>query len=387
MVESEQVVVPTAIYFDANALIAAPSNFAAQPIVEAFEIAKLLGAEMLIPELAVEEWLSHRCDLALRAIAKIEKNMKQVGTLMDRPSLEWERISNEEVQESVRAGHEKWLINAGFQVIPTPPIELTQLVKLFLTKTPPFNDGDKGFKDAIILETIFQHTCRDNAFEHAVIVSSDAVFMHPSVRSRFYEAGTTIHVVGGKPQDLFRNLSEQLKTTLSEAHLAVMKQKRSVAYEFAGKHEPDVLRFVMNHAKISRSDVVGFGLSSLGRQKDENDEKLRHARIVSIDAIRPLRVKSAYAAPDFPREPADGRVPFWITVALEIDLTIAVPDRFNEPRVPIDSASRLLEGQLAWGFPERRESITVKREITVFGSVAAEGANSDEFQDLRLEAA
>jgi hypothetical protein len=277
----------------------------------------------------------------------------------------------------------------GFQVVPTPHLELEPLLNLFVDKSPPFTGGDKGFKDAVILETVFQHACRDNAYGLIMVVSSDKVFGHQAISSRFAEAGTEVQVVDGEPQGLLARTIEKLRTMVDEASTKIMLRKHEAATTFAKRHESEILSFVSSHAEISMSLLTGHGLRQLGREreKDANDRKLEYARILSIDHIRPLSVESAFGLRALPRSPNDGRITFLITVGLEIDLTISCPDYFAEPSVPIGNASALLQDLSGWRCPETQESITVKRDLQVSASVASEGFDSEDFQDLRLERA
>jgi len=387
MADDSQFILPRAIYLDANALIAVPHTLATQPFAEMMEMADILGAGLFVPQLAAEEWLSRCCSHAVRRMTRVADDAKQIGSLLDRKPLQVELISDDELLKAVRATQATRLQDVGVKIIRTPQISMDKMIDLFLTKAPPFGDGDKGFKDAVILETILQHACRDNNLEHIVIVSSDKIFSHHSVISQFADTGTTVHVVDGAPQDLLPRTNEKLRTMIDQARNAIMANKRAKAVAFAKQHEAEILAFVSRNATISMSLVKGYGLRQYGRKKDENDRKLQYARVVSIDSIRPLFVESASAYDAFPRKPDDGRKTFLITVRLEIDLTISRRNLFAGPRVPIDNASALLDEQSRWRYPETEESITVKRDIQVSASVSAEGFDTDDFQDLRLEKA
>jgi hypothetical protein len=304
--------------------------------------------------------------------------------MLNREALHWERISHEDLQAGVREALLARLEQSRIQIVPTPQIELASIVNRFLQKRPPFNAGDRGFKDAIIIETIIQHACRDNHLDHVVVVSSDSVFEHPTIVAQFSDAGTVAHIVGGKPEALFGNLVNKLQSMWTEAVDAVLAHKREAALNFAKLHEAEILRCVAGRARMGRSDLMGYGLKQFGREADEADRKLEFSRMVSIDAIRPAFVESAFLL-GRPGDRSDGRTTLVITVAIEIDLTIASRNPFAETRVPIANAAHLLEPSIAWDLPETLEPLTVKRNVTVNASVASEGVESDEYRDLRLE--
>ena len=383
MADVNTTAVPNAIYFDANALIGAPTDLATQPIAESIELASLLGADLLIPELAVEEWYSRRCDDAIKAVSQIERHVTQLGTLLGRSPMEWERMSRDDIRKQVRRTHEEVLAQSGFRIISTPEISARDLAQLFLDKQPPFNDGDKGFKDAVIVETIIQHSCRDSKHKHIILVSSDKALGHAAIADRFSEVGTAMKIVDGDPRDLFANLAALLQNALNEARNEQWIQQHELATAFAKKHEKEILDFVVKNATVGQSDLRGYGLRDYGRQKDETDTKLEFARIVSVDAIRPLEVTSAFTS-NMPLDEENGRTMFMITVLIEIDLTIATRNLWLEPRVPMESANSLVQPSLSWNHPEVKEPLTVKRDITVVASVPADGAGTGEYKDLKL---
>lgn len=385
MAEASQIILPKAIYLDANALIATPHTLETQPLAELVEMAAILRAGLFVPQIAAQEWLSHCCSDAVRQMNKVRGEAKQIGSLLGRKPLQIESIPDDDLRKVVRATQSARLETVGFKIIPTPQIQIEKLIDLFLEKTPPFGEGDKGFKDAVILETIFQHACQENSFDQIVVVSSDKVFGRQEVLSHFASRGVTAHVIDGTPQDLFPRTNEKLKSMIGRAKTTILDQMAKKDTDYAMQHEAEILAFVTKNATISMSLVKGYGLSQYGHEKGVNDQRLEHARIISIDKARPLRVESAFAYGSSPRTPNDDRKAFLIIVQLEIDLTVARINVFAEPKVLIDDAPALLEEQHSWRYPEVEESITVTRVIQVSASVSSVGFDTQEYQDLQLE--
>jgi hypothetical protein len=380
--------IPKAIYLDANALIASPMNLATQPLAELVETAGMLGTLLLIPEVAANEWLANCRKTALEQRRKALGNVIALSASLELGDIKIEGLPEEyQLIQQINDIQMRRLRQTGLALVPTPTLEVAPLIDMFVAKAPPFIDGDKGFKDAVILETIEQHACRDNTLDHILVVSSDKVFAHTVVSSRFTAAGTTLHVVCGAPKDLIGAATECLKGMISDAQVQIFTHRAKRATDFAKKHEAEILAFVRTNAEISMSLVKGYRLRNVMREKDENDEILKYARILSIDGFRPLAVVSAFGYPSLERTPKDGRKSFLITVEVEFDLTIAETNLFSEPYVPVDQIASLTAEQSQWRYPQTERQLTVTRQISVSGSVSEDGFDQDDFDDLRLEMA
>ena len=385
MSQQIELTVPRAIYVDANALIGAPKTLVTQPIAEVVHIANLLHFKLCVPEVALEEWLSHCCEDAIKSMQRMQGDARRVGEVLGRCPLQCELLEKNKLIELAKESRLHRIEECGFQRIATPQVQLNDLVKLFVDKRPPFNDGDKGFKDAVIIESVFQHACIDNSFEHIIIATSDKAFGHTSISQRFADKGTTIHIVDGPPQDLFKNLVDKINGMMNEAQSTLWKHRHDQATSFAKKHEQKILSFVNKNARIGRSDLLGYRqYLQRGQKRAGEDAKLDYSRIVSVDGFRPLNVVSAFSYDD-PDAPLEGRSRFVITVSVEIDLTIASPNMFAETRVHLDEMNSLLSLPLSLERPENEESITVKRNLTVVATIAADGKEEGNFSDLQLE--
>ena len=382
MSDSRQIVLPKALYLDANALVAAPKDLVTQPLAEIAEIANRFHMGLFVPQLAAEEWIARCCADAAKLMNRLRGDARQLGTLLNREPLDVEDIVESELRTAVRDVQAQRLVDIGFQTIPTPDVDLDGLIQLFLAKTPPFSDGDKGFKDAIILEAIVQHACKDNRLDHVIIASGDRIFGHAAIARRFAEAGTTVHIAGGDPKDVLAGTVGMLKSMIDDAGRELMTRYFEKTMAFAQGHEREVFDFVLEHATLSMSLLKGL---TRGQERDLDDRKLDYSRIVSIDVIRPKTITTAFVFRGFPKDRSDGRVTMHIHVAIEIDVTIDTPTLFAEPRVPLTNAQSLLDAQDGWRSPRKEETLTVTRSISVRGSVAAEGVSAGDFTDLRLE--
>jgi hypothetical protein len=339
---------------------------------------------LFVPELAAREWIAHCTEEAIRTMRRVVGDSKRLGETLGRDPPAVDVIDDKEICETVLAVQKQRLARAGFELVPTPAINLAELIDVFLVKKPPFGDGDRGFKDAVILETVFGHACTSNMFTDIVLVTGDKRFQHASIIERFSQAGTTLHCVDGPPQDLLRQTVDKLNGMMEKASGAAFHGMLETATAFAQQHQEEILDFVMKNAKMGLSDIKGYGRAARLKKESDADAKLKYARILSIDAIRPREVISAFPWWSPLHERTDGRQGILVTVDIEIDLTIASSNLFAEPRVPLADPSSLLEQQVAWDRPVTEETITVVRALSVRGSVSPEGF-PHKLEDLRLE--
>ena len=385
MSENGQVVLPKAMYFDANALIAVPNDLASQPLAELVDAANRFHIGLFVPELAASEWIERCCRDASQTMARLTQGVREIGSLLGRDPLDLEVLAPHELQKAIREVQRERLASVGFQTVSTPRIDLAALIGRFVEKKPPFTEGDKGFKDAVILETVFHHACRECALGHILIVTSDRVFGHRAIADRFAKAGTAIHVVGGPPGQLLPQAMEQLDGMIRAAGREVLAQGRERITAFVKAREAEVFDFVMANTAVTRPFLRGLGGFSRVGDRDENDRKLDHAEILSIDAVRPVGVVSAFPFPGLPRTSQDDRTSILISVLIEIDLTISCATYATELGVPLSEAPVELEEPIIRYGPHRDEAITVRRRITLTGSVSSDGLHSGDLSDLRLE--
>lgn len=380
MTDAQQAILPKALYVDTNALLALPDSLATEPMAEVVDLANRLAMGLFVPQLCVDEWTSHRTADAVKVMNRILGDAKRIGSLLDRSALECEAIPMDDLCRSVRDNLIQRLNSIGFQTIPTPDVELSKLLEMFVAKEPPFGDGDKGFKDAVILESILHHSSEANSFDHIMFLTSDKRFAHPAIGKRFADVGVALRLIGG--ERLLSSASTALKESLDTAAKDLMVQTWERATDFARQHEAEIFDFVLKNATLSMSLLKGY---ARGHERDENDKKLDYSRIESIGTARPTAIVSAFPMPSSSHERSDGRTSFVITVEIEIDVTILWPNVFAEPRVAIENASALVEEQGSWHRPEREETLTLKREVTVHASVASIDVAACQLTDLHLE--
>ena len=166
------------VFLDANAVYS-------QSITEAIksEVADLIGQHSLYPELKIK-WTIPEMALKERKrqmLSKAELLLPSIGKMEALLGVNW-GVTKENLSRYIDETAEKQIKSLGIEVRPlnTKLVDWEQLVHKSAYKLPPFESGDKekGFKDAIILETFLQHVNEINEKKEAfqvLMVTGDAL--------------------------------------------------------------------------------------------------------------------------------------------------------------------------------------------------------------------
>ncbi len=150
--------VPIAVYIDSNALIGAGVSLSAAWVDRLSVWATGLGIEACVPKLCVDEWANHLVTQTRQPDAP-RTFSETVGFL------------------------ERQLAQRGWHTIPMLSADTNELAREALMRVAPFQDRDRGFRDAIIIESILadadmrmQRTPRITSEPFILVVSTDKPF-------------------------------------------------------------------------------------------------------------------------------------------------------------------------------------------------------------------
>jgi hypothetical protein len=124
---------------------------------------EILDIRLVIPEMVKDELLYQMTDYALKERSKASDCFKNSCATCDLTSSL--PLTEKRLRESIHRRFQKWLFEHEALVWPTPVsrIKWSELVQSAAWRHPPFSDSkdeaEKGFRDAIIIETLVLH-CR-----------------------------------------------------------------------------------------------------------------------------------------------------------------------------------------------------------------------------------
>ena len=365
---------PDAVYFDANSLLSTNHDLKSTNFLQFFEIAgKYLP--LYVPETAAREILERRTEDALECFNKARSLSARINAEV--LVKEWQ--DEEKITLAVAKQQKNIFANFGITTIPVPDIDFKALHEKFIKKEPPFGKSDRGFKDAVILETIFEHAVKEK-FKNILLVTADSGFDHHKIRDRFQKVGISVHVMGGKPDDLLKRTGEHVEASLNREALNKFLEKQKRALNFVEQHKSEVFKFVLENAKMTASRLM-FG--NLLETLEGADRLPPSSTIESVESVNPVSIEHAFVGLT-KEEPIDDRVTVSISVKCEFEVTIEY-STFVEQQIPIGDpiALRQIRNVRSLAQPNLEKRL-ISRKILVEASILKSDYEKGEFKGFRL---
>ena len=172
---------PHIVVVDTNILWDKDKKLPASPAFDAFwkKNSPLIPMTLNVPDVVFGELQFQQTTSALKALASINENFSELNGIT---CASYKHKCNESViKEQVRAKLEKWLKGHSGVLIPTPvaSVDWSAVVKAAVWRQPPFTfdpkdqKNEKGFRDAVILETLADTCARTSIGKTVIFVCSD----------------------------------------------------------------------------------------------------------------------------------------------------------------------------------------------------------------------
>ena len=120
------------------------------------ESTKSIGGVVYIPELVIDESINKYKEQLQLGNSKIDKGISDLKRLIGKTVFEnpiTDKYIIDEVDE-YQKGFRKQIKNLGIKIIPYPTTKHQQLVKRDLARKKPFQESGKGYRDALIWESV-----------------------------------------------------------------------------------------------------------------------------------------------------------------------------------------------------------------------------------------
>jgi hypothetical protein len=240
---------PDAIYFDTNALRALPHHLKNAELANLRDICQRYKIFLFIPQLAFEELLAHRQSELTKDMTRFYRSSESLGSMLGRQKLSCEILDPQETSIVLRRNQERLFQENGFEIIPTPKLEITDLCKMFVEKKPPFQE-DKGFKDVVIIRTILAHAVGTRQGQISII-SGDKIFDHSSIKTEFSNNGVETYVISADSKEVVGKAVHEMERIMKEAGFALFETKQEQALKFLQSHQQEIFKFVLENARIN----------------------------------------------------------------------------------------------------------------------------------------
>lgn len=170
-------------FVDTNILWYEDKSFVVNPGFDSFwdNYSKSFKMELLVPEVVRGELLIQQSTSAINSMEKISEQMRKISAITKRKYSH--RITKDQIKQNVSKKFEKWLKSKDGKIVYTPikSINWESLIKSAIWKIPPFvfdpnkKDNEKGFKDALILETLLDYCYHEQRDVNIVFLCNDGL--------------------------------------------------------------------------------------------------------------------------------------------------------------------------------------------------------------------
>jgi len=135
--------------------------------------------DLCLPDVVFEELLYQHTSTALKVLERADKQFSTVASIA--ASKYQHRVKPDRVKRDVRAKMDRWVNEMHASILPTPTssIDWQLLISNAVWRKPPFiegkdRDSEKGFRDALILETFAASVIAEPKV-NAVLITGDTV--------------------------------------------------------------------------------------------------------------------------------------------------------------------------------------------------------------------
>lgn len=237
MANEESILKPNAILLDTNILYRFVPYFSGFELKKILTLCSTLDIKIYTTELVIKE-LQHLCkkDIEQRtnAILGNVKCLKGYGmltnenatNLLKEPKMELIDLLKNKIQE------------LSITILSTPELSLQKLIDRAVSHIAPFEPGDKGLKDTVILLTFLKHLASSN-MKSAYLLTTDKVFQDEGIKKLAYEYNIELSVF----LDM-TNAIDKLSQSLEREVKEYFAERESKIKEFLETQFPTILKYI-----------------------------------------------------------------------------------------------------------------------------------------------
>ncbi len=234
---------PQAIYFDTSILYDVRFNGHRLEVLR--NHANHLEIPMFVPEIVVKELTLERqnevreCEACVRKFNAIFPSDLYHLDLSGKPT------------DFVAKGTRILLESLDIHTIALPEdLSLNTLIELAILRVPPFEQGDKGFKDTLVLETVVRDMKR-LGLEEALLLSKDRIFQNGSIMSRLKEEGIVL-----KAFDRVEEAEKCLYALIENQQTEDTKEHNRAALQFFQSNFDQIAAFILLKLDVTVGDSL-----------------------------------------------------------------------------------------------------------------------------------
>lgn len=259
------------------------------------------------------EWHRHRKQYLDGLVTKTGASLDELfRTFGCKPPVDWGRDRGEVIQKLDHRTREI-LKERKISIVKTPPTELDRLVEMAVNKIRPFEEkGEKGFKDSLILFTVFHHA-KGHENHTQLLVTNDEIYKHPDVIRLAGESSVELLTA-----DSLVSAIQELEGWGQHINQIFKEYDEATLKLFLHEQFPKITDFIKNNCE--------FPLSSLNR----NLQLGIFPRVIKVSDPQVAKINSAQRE-TLPKD-GNGKVRISCVLTVKLQVTIHQPQLPPEPR-------------------------------------------------------
>ncbi len=312
-----------AIFLDTNVLDPLPETLESGSLQGLVSDAKSLGLTVYLPDIVAREWVQHRLEEAVKSITRAVDCVERLGQYSEQ-WLQMELPSPKIIRETIESKARERLAGSGLVVLDPPHVDMAEISDRAVRGSPPFKNGDRGFKDELLVRTVLE-LVRKEKYMSVMLVSKDKVFLDEIIRSRFKPHNIQFMCV----QNL-EDAAGKLKVALSEEVRRIRQERQERVRKLAETKWQQIEKAVIE--KVKSEGVARYQLF-------EEDRLPPMSTMRKILEVRPQKIASLDVGPTH-EGTHQARVTLGVSCQLKVEVEYYDLGAFLGGRVYMEDAPR-----------------------------------------------
>lgn len=242
------------IVFDTSALMSENFPDLSAAFHQLSEFAEILEIKLYIPDIVLQELQQKFIDRTSDAFNKINtEHRKLMRFVQGKIDISLPKMDNLGLEYKKHV--ESLISNKKFIIIPMPSITASELIDKAVRRFPPFEVGDRGFRDAMIIESIFEYG-HNNKINSFTFVSNDKIFEKQEIVILAKEKGIYLEIT--KTVDEINKIIFEL---LNKTQKKLLKNKEKWAIDFLNTKRNEIDQYLITNLELAKHDISDFLIS------------------------------------------------------------------------------------------------------------------------------
>lgn len=239
-----------------------------------FETANILKLDLYIPKIVLRELEQLYIENVFKQINQINKSYKELKPYAQEQI--FIKLPDVDYLISVYEKNVMGLLEKyNIKVIEIPSLITNDLIEKAIKYIPPFKKDDKGFKDALILESILLHAS-NNRLNSIILVSGDKIFNSGEIKE--YAEKSNINLI---IMESLEQVKDYIYQFIDKALREMREQEEKKAISALTLIRDDIDIYLKDNLEISSIDIFDLGLS--GTLQRITNSKLKNIISAAVD--------------------------------------------------------------------------------------------------------